>query len=166
MRSWADRGEMRKRRRNGRSGTRGRAFALASAIGEAFALDAGLDEVGAGAGIAKLFAGGFDADALADRFESESAGDAVVEGIEVVVLEFDHFSAVDADKVVVIWVIEEIGVVGRLSIAEVDFLDEVGFDKESEGAVNGGAGGAGAFAAKAVEEFIGSEVFIGGEDDF
>lgn len=84
----------------------------------------------------------------------------------MVVFEFDDFATVDADEVVVVGVVEEVWVVGGLSVAEFYFADEVGFYEEAEGAVDGGAGGFGAGGAEAVEEFIRGEVFVGGEDDF
>ncbi len=82
------------------------------------------------------------------------------------VFEFDDFAAVDADEVVVIGVVNEVGVVGGLSVAEVNFVNEVGFGKEGEGSVDGGPGGFGAGGAKTVEELVGGEVFVGGKDDF
>ena len=125
-----------------------------------------MDEVGAVAVIAEAFAGGLDAEALADGAEAEAAGDAVVEEIEVAVFELDDFAAVDTDEVVVVGMIEEVRVVGGLSVAELDLVDEVGFDEEGEGAVNGGAGGFGTSGTESVEEVIGREVLVGGKDDF
>ena len=82
------------------------------------------------------------------------------------VLELDHFSAIDTDEVVVVGVVDKVGVVGGLAIAEFDFVDEVGFHKEAKGAVDGGAGGLGTGGAKAFEKFVGREVLVGREDDF
>lgn len=60
--------------------------------------------------------------------------------------------------------VDEVGVVGGLVVAEVDFAEEVGFDEEAEGAVDGGARGVRVGAADAVEEFFGGEVFVFCED--
>ena len=132
--------------------------------GEAFAFEAGLDEVFAVAFGAEGFAAGFDAEGVFDGAEAEAAGDAVVEDVDAAVLELDDLAAVDADEMVVGGVVEEVGVVGGLAVAEVDFLEEAGLGEEAEGAVEGGAGAAGLLAAEAVPEFVGGEVLIGGED--
>lgn len=139
---------------------------LSPSVGKAFAFDACLDEVGAGAVFAESFAGGFDTEALANGAEAEASGDAVVQEIEVAVFKLHDFAAIDTDEMVVGGAVEEVGVVGRLAVAQFDFVNEVGLGEESQGAVNGGAGGAGAGGAKTVEEFVGGEVFVGGEDDF
>jgi hypothetical protein len=139
-----------------------RALPLA-AFFEAFAGEAAGDEVRAAALEAELLAVGLDLDRLADRFEAEAAGEAVVEEFDVGVLEFDDAAAVDADEVVVGGFVDEVGVVGGLVVAEVDFAEEVGFDEQAEGAVDGGAGGVGVGFADAVEEFLGGEVFVLGE---
>ncbi|MFT6864433.1 MAG: hypothetical protein ACJAVK_002998 [Akkermansiaceae bacterium] len=125
-----------------------------------------MDEVGAGAFLAETFAGGLDAKAFTDGAVAETAGEVVVLEIKVGVLELDHFSAIDTDEVVVVGVVNEVGIVGGLAIAEFDFVDEVCFHEEPEGAVDGGAGGLGTSGAKAFEEFVGREVLVGGEDDF
>ena len=114
---------------------------LAAFGGEAFTFEAGLDEVFAGARLAELFAGGLDADGFLGGAEPEAFGDAVLEDVEVGVLEFDDVVAVDADEVVVVWVVDEVGVVVFLVAAEVDFVEEASFGEEGECAVEGGAGG-------------------------
>ena len=58
-------------------------------VGEAFAFDAGLDEVGAGSVFTEAFAAGFDTEALADGAESEAAGEAIVEEVEVGIFKLD-----------------------------------------------------------------------------
>jgi hypothetical protein len=137
---------------------------LALFAGHAFAFEAGLDEVLAVAFLAEGFAAGFDAEGVLHGAVAEAAGDAVVEDVDAVVLELDDLAAVDADEVVVGGAIEEIGVVGGLTVAEVDFLEEAGFGEEGEGAVEGGAGAAGFMSAEPVPEFVGCEVLVGGKN--
>lgn len=103
---------------------------------------------------------------MADGAVAEAGGEAVGLDSEMGVFEFDNLAAIDADEVVVVGVGDEVRVVGGLAVAEFDFVDEAGFHEEAEGAVNGGAGGLGAGGAETVEEFVGGEVFVGGEDDF
>lgn len=81
------------------------------------------------------------------------------------VLEFDHFSAIDADEVVVGGAVDEVGVVVFLAIAEVDLVNEIGLIEESKGAVDGGTGRFGTRKTQPVEEFIGCEVLIRGKND-
>ena len=97
-----------------------------------------MDEVGAVALVAEAFASGLDAEALIDGAEAKTAGHAVVEEVEMAVFEFDDFSTIDTDEVIVVGVLAKVGVVGGLTVTEVNFVDEVGFDKEGEGAVDGG----------------------------
>ena len=125
----------------------------------------GLDEVSALALGAELIAGGFDAKGLFDRSKAETAGEAVVEDFEVVVFELEHFATINTDEVVVGGAVEEVGVVGGLAVAKIDFVEEVGFGEKGEGAVEGGAGGGGALLAKAFEEFFSSKVLVGGENE-
>ena len=142
----------------------GHATWLALFAGHAFAFEAGLEEVLAVAFLAEGFAAGFDAEGVFDGAEAEAASDAVIEDVDAVVLEFDDFAAVDADEVVVGGAIEEIGVVGGLTVAEVDFLEEAGLGEEGEGAVEGGAGGPGGLSTEAFPELVGRKMLIGGEN--
>lgn len=146
--------------------SKGRVIVLSPSVGKAFAFDAGLDEVGAGAIFSESFAGGFDTEALANGAETEASGNAVVQEIEVAVFKLDDFAAIDTDEMVVGGAVEEVGVVGGLAVAEFNFVNEVGLGEKGQGAVNGGAGGPGTGGAKTVEEVVGSEVFVSGEDDF
>ena len=118
----------------------------------------------AGAVATEFVAVGFDAHALHLGAEAEAAGDAVVEEGDVFVFELDDAVAVDADEVIVLGFVEEIGVVVGLFAAEVDVAEEAALDHEGEGAVNGGAGDGAVDAADAVEEFFGVEVLVRGED--
>lgn len=128
-------------------------------------LEAGLNEVGAAALSAQLFAAGLDAEGLFDGAESESSREAIVEEVEVFILELDDLSAIDTDEVVVGGALEEIGIVSGLAVAEVDFLQESGLGEEGEGAVEGGAGGGGPGFSEAFPEVVGGEMFMGSEDD-
>ena len=134
------------------------------AVGEAFALEAGLNQVGALAPHAELVAGSFDAEGLFDGPEAETPGEAVVEDFEVIVFELEDFAAINANEVIVGGAVEKIGVVGGLPVPEVNLVKEVGLGEEREGAVKGGAGGGGALFAKAFKEFLGGEVLIRCED--
>lgn len=135
------------------------------AVGETFAFEASLDEVRALSFGAKLLAGGFDTQGLFDGSEAETAGEAVVEDFEVVVFEFEDFTTINTNEVIVGGTVEEVGVVGCLAVTEVDLVEEVGFGEQGEGAVEGGSGGSGALFAKALEEFFRGEVFVGGKDE-
>ncbi len=131
--------------------------------GKTFGVDAGLDQAWAGAFGAELFAAGFNLDGLADGAVAESASHAVVEEFEVGVLELDDFAAVDADEVIVARAFVEIRIVGGLVATEVDFVEQAGFDEQGDGAVDGGAGGVDVLFSDALEEFLGGEMFLGGE---
>jgi hypothetical protein len=131
-----------------------------------FFTEAHFDEIFADAGGAEFVAAGFDADAFLGGTEAEAAGDAIFEDGDVFVFELDDFAAVDADEVIVIGVIDEIGVVVFLIAAEVDFPEEAGGDEEGDGAIDGGAGGGGIDLAGHFPEFFGGVVFGGAEGGF
>ena len=113
---------------------------LFSSVGQTFAFHAGFDEIGATAGRAEFFAGSFDAQALADGAVAETTGHAVVEEIKVVVFKLDDLSAINTDEMIVGRAVEEVGVVGLLAVAELDFVNEFGFVEQGESAVDGGSG--------------------------
>lgn len=94
-----------------------------------------------------------------------TAGDAIVEEVDVLVFEFDNFSAIDADEVVVGGFVDEVGVVGFLISAEVDFAQQAGFEEDFDGAIDRGAGGGEVFAACALVEFFVGKVLILGKDE-
>ena len=98
-----------------------------------------MDEIGAGPLFAEFFASSLDSQGLTNRAVAETAGDAIIEEIKVVILEFDHLSAVHADEVVVSGAVNEVWIVSGLAIAELDLVDEICFGEKSEGAINGGA---------------------------
>jgi hypothetical protein len=131
---------------------------------EAFSGDAGLDEVGAVALGAEGFAAGLDAEGAFHRAESEAAGNAVIEDTDAVVLELDDLAAVDANEVVVGRAVEEVGIVGGLAVAKIDFLEEGGLGEEGESAVEGGSGGAGVRSAEAFPKLVGAEVLVSGKN--
>ena len=116
--------------------------------------------------IAKSFAGGFDPKALTDGAVAETAREAVVEEIEVTILEFHDFSAIDTNEVIVVGMVDEVRVVGGLAVPEFNSMNEVGFHQEGQGAVNSGAGSFGAGGAEALKKFVRREVLVGSEDDF
>ena len=134
--------------------------------GEPFSLDPGLDEIGTAPAGAELFAARFDTQRLLDRLESEAAGDAVVEHFEVAVFEFDDLAAIYADKVIVRGFVEEVWIEGGLPVSEVDLLEQPCLGKECQGPIDRCAGGLGVRSPQLFEEFVGSEVFVAGEDDF
>lgn len=80
----------------------------------------------------------FDSHALQLGAETQPAGDTVVQEGDVFILKFDDAIAVDADEVIVLGFVEEIGVVIRLFAAEIDVPEQSTFDHEAEGAVDGG----------------------------
>lgn len=112
---------------------------MLATLGEALALEAGFDELVTDAVGAEFLAVGFEADGLLVRAKAEAAGDAVVEQLDVVVLEFDDFAAVDADEVVVRWGVVVVRVVGGLITAEVDFYKQACFCQQGERAIESGA---------------------------
>lgn len=128
-----------------------------------FAAQAGGNEIRAAAIEAELLATRLDLDALADRAEAEPARDAVVEEVEVRVLELHHTAAVDADEVVVRGLVEKVGVVGGLVVAEVDFAQQLRLQQQAERPVNRGARGLGIQLARALVELLGGEMLVLGE---
>ena len=81
------------------------------------------------------------------------------------VFKLDYFSAIDADKVIVSGAVEEVGVVGRLAVAELDFVNEFGFVEQGESAVDGGSGSCRTSRTEAVEELFRSKMLVGSKDD-
>ena len=112
---------------------------------------------------AQFVARGFDAQGTALRLEAETAGEAVLEEIEVLVLEFHYFAAIRADEVIVARVVHEVRIVAGLLQTEIDFPQQSAFDEETEGTVEGGPAGGRVEAARPFPEFIGREMVRGGE---
>ena len=86
-----------------------------------------MNEFGAAPFVAESFAGGFDPKALTDGAVAETAREAVVEEIEVTILEFHDFSAIDTNKVIVVGMVDEVRVVGGLAVPEFNSMNQIGF---------------------------------------
>ena len=82
------------------------------------------------------------------------------------VLEFNDLATIHADEVIVGWFVEKVGIEGRLSISQVNFLEEPGLREEGKGAVESGPGCLGVRAPQPFPELVGGEVLVAGEDDF
>ena len=117
-----------------------------------------------------MLAAGFDPEGRGGRAESHAAHDAIFDDAEVVIGELDDFSTVDADEVCVVGVVVEVGVVVFEVAAEVDLAKQSGIDEQGDGAVNGGARGAGVDGFGFGEQIFCGEVLVSGErcleDDF
>lgn len=138
---------------------------LLLAIGKALSFQTSLNEVGALAFGAQLFARGLDAEGLFHRAKAKAPCEAVVEDFEVLVFKFQNFAAIDADEVVVGRAVEKVRVVSRLAVAKVDLVKEVGLGQEGEGTIEGSARGGRALFAKAFEQLFGREVILGGKNE-
>ena len=128
-----------------------------------FAGQARRDEVRATAFEPQLLAIRLDLDRLPDRLEAEPPRHAIVEQIQVRVFEFHHPPAVDADQMVVRWLVEEVGIVGRLVVAEVDFAQQIRLHQQAQGAVNRRPRGFGIEFAGAVEKLLRGEMLVLGK---
>ena len=106
---------------------------------------------------------GLNAHALQLRAESQAASDAVVQKGDVFVFKLDDTVAVDADEVVVLGFVEEIGVVVGLVAPEIDVAEKTTFDHEGKGPIDGGAGDGAIHGADTVEEFFRIKMFVRGE---
>lgn len=89
----------------------------------------------------------------------------MIQDIKVVIFEFGHFATINADEVVVGGPVGEVGIVGGVSVAEVNLLQQLRFGEERKCAIEGCAGGIDSSLAETLEEFVGCEVFVGGKDD-
>ena len=88
-----------------------------------------------------MLAAGFDVNGLAHGTIAQSPGDAIIEQIDVRVFELDNFTAVHTDKMVVRRLIDEIGIVGFLFTAKIDFAQQTSLNKQTDGAIDRGTGG-------------------------
>ena len=122
-----------------------------------------IEEILTHPGLAELVAAGLDANAALRGFEAKSARDAIFENLDVRVLEFDDFAAVDADEVVVIRVLEEIRIVVLLLTPKVDFAQEASLDEEGKSSVKGGARSLGIDFPGHVPELVSRKVLLGAE---
>lgn len=106
---------------------------------------------------------GLDAQGFANRVEAQAARDAIFQQVHVGVFEFDDFVAVDADKVVVSGVVDEIRIIHFDIAPEVEFAKQTAFDKEGKRAVNGGAGDGAVAVPGHGEQLFGTVVGIRAE---
>ena len=83
----------------------------------------------------------------------------------MVVLELDDLAAIDTNEVIVGRLFKEVGVVGRLAVTQIDFLEESGFRQKGESAVKGGPGCPVVRAPQLLPELVRGEVLIAGKDD-
>ena len=123
----------------------------------------GGDQVRAYSSFAELLATGLDLDGLCNSLESMAARHTVVHDIDVRIFKLDDFSAVDAHKMIVRWLVEEVWIVGRLVVTQVDLAQQGCLHQQAEGAVNSGSGSFGIHFPDPVIQFIRSEMFILGE---
>ena len=87
-----------------------------------------LEEIFTAAFGPQFVAARFDPHRLGRGAEAEPSGDAVDEKGHVLILELDHFVAIDTDKMVVIWSVEEIGVVSAFVAAVVGVVELAAVD--------------------------------------
>jgi len=126
----------------------------------------GGDQVRAYSFFAELLATGLDLDGLCDSLESMAARHAVIHDIDVRVFKLDDFSTVDAHKVIVRWLVQEVRVIGGLVIAQIDLPQQSCLHQQAKRAVNGGTGSFGIHFPDPVIQLIRSEMFILGEGGF
>ena len=132
---------------------------------EAFALKAGIKQVGALSRGTDFIAAGLDAKRLLYRLETKSPGNTVVENLKVVVLKLDNLAAVDADQVIVGRFFEEVRIISGLAITQVNFLQESGLGEKGEGSVEGCPGCAGIGASQLLPQIISGKVLIARKND-
>lgn len=104
-------------------------FWISAFFPQPFSRQASRDQVWAAAFGAKLFAVSVNLNHLLHGLKSKPPRDAVVEEIEVGVLKLNYPATINTDQMVVRWLFEEIRVVGRLVIAEIDLPQQVGLDQ-------------------------------------
>ena len=101
-------------------------FWISAFFSQPFSRQASRDQTWAPPFGAKLFAVSVNLNHLPYGLKSKPPRDTVVEEIEVGVLKLNHPATIDTDQVVMRWLFEEIWVVGRLVIAEIDLPQQVG----------------------------------------
>jgi hypothetical protein len=82
--------------------------------------------------LAELFAISLDLERLAERLESQPPGHAVVEQIDVGILELHYPPAIDADEVVVRGFIKEVRIVSRLVVAQIDLTQQFRLHQQAQ----------------------------------
>jgi len=101
-------------------------FWISAFFSQPFSRQASRDQTWAPPFGAKLFAVSVNLNRLPYGLKPKPPRDAVVEKIEVGVLKFHHSATINTDQVVVRWLFEEIWVVSRLVIAEIDLPKQFG----------------------------------------
>lgn len=83
----------------------------------------------------------------------------------MIILEFDYFTAVHTDEVIVRRLIQKVRVVGGLSVAEVDFLKQSCLHEQADSPVESRPRCTGVGSPELFPQFIRREVFIGGKNN-
>jgi len=91
-------------------------------FGKAFALNACLNEILTSAVQPEFLTACLNLEGLSLRAEPQTPGCAVIHELDVCVLKFDDFTAVNAYKVIVGGAFDKIGVIGFLIISKVNFM--------------------------------------------
>lgn len=133
---------------------------LPLSVGQAFAFQASLDQIRALAFAPQLFTGRFNPEGLFDGAKSEAAGEAIVKNFQMVVFEFEHFSTIDTDEMIVTGAIEKVGIIGRLPVTQIDLMEEVSLGQERQSSIERCPRGGGTLFAKAFKELFGSKVLV------
>ena len=79
------------------------------------------------------------------------------------VLELHDPAAIDADQMIVRGLVEEVGIVGRLVVAKINFAQQVRLYQQAQRAINRGTRSLGIEFPGAVEQLICSEMLVFGE---
>ena len=87
----------------------------------------------------QLVAGCLDSNHLRSRGKPEPLGDAVFEGVDVLVFELDDLLTIHTNEMIVMGVADKIWIVMLLVLAEIDLLEQSAFHQERKGSINRGA---------------------------
>ena len=138
-------------------------FWISAFFPQPFSRQASRDQVWAAALGAKLFAVSVNLNHLLHGLKSKPPRDTVVEEIEVGVLKLNHPATINTDQMVVRWLFEEIWIVSRLMIAEIDLPQQVGLDQQTQRAVDRRSGGLRVQFTSTFEQFIRREMLVLGK---
>ena len=116
--------------------------------------------IAAGASAGKLIAACLNAHAFHLRLKAQPARDAVVQQRDVLIFKFDYAITIEADQVIVLGLVEEIGIVIGLVPAKVHDAEEVALLQEAEGAVNSSAGDGTINFADHIQELLGVKMSV------
>ena len=111
----------------------------------------------------KLITVGFDAHALHAGLEPETTRDAVMKQRGVIVLKLNHSITIEADQMVVLGLVEDIGVVVGLVAAQIDLAQQSAFHQQGEGTIDGGPRNGAVELARLFQQFLRFEVVISGK---